>query len=70
MSADIESVRVAVIRLQRYTRRVKDKVWSGERRKLVDAMADIAEVGEICRRLYKRLEDEQRATGKERNETT
>jgi hypothetical protein len=62
MSADLQSVRAAVIRIERYTRRAKGKVWSGERRELVNAMADVAEVGEISRRLYKLLEAELRGS--------
>ena len=44
-------VRSNVIRLERYCRRAKDKIWAGDRRSLINAMADVAEVAEIARRL-------------------
>jgi hypothetical protein len=56
MGADLHSVRVAAKRLERYSRKVKDGIWIGDRRKLIDAMADVAEAGEIARRLYTALE--------------
>jgi hypothetical protein len=52
VSADLHSVRVAAKRLERYSHKVKDEIWCGDRRKLFDALADVAEAGEIARRLY------------------
>jgi hypothetical protein len=44
-------IRVTVLRLERYLHRAKDKIWSGDRQALIDALAEIAEAGEIARRL-------------------
>jgi len=56
MSDPLHLARVAAKRLETYSRRSKDKIWSGQRDKFIDAMADVAEAGEIARRLYGYLE--------------
>lgn len=56
MGADLHAAKVAAVRLQRYSRKVKDGIWIGDRRKLIDALADVAEAGEIARRLYDALQ--------------
>jgi hypothetical protein len=55
VSSDLHAVRVAAKRLERYSRKVKDEIWCGDRRKLIDALADVAEASEIARRLYDAL---------------
>jgi hypothetical protein len=42
-------------RLKRYSTHIDTKVWSGQHRHLINALADIAEAGEICRRMYNDL---------------
>lgn len=39
-------------RLNTYATAIQAKVWSGDRRQLISAMADAAEAHEIARRLY------------------
>jgi hypothetical protein len=56
MSASLHQIRVQVVRLERYCRRAKDKVWAGDRRDLIQAMADTAETAEISRRIYSLIE--------------
>ena len=51
-SAAWHQLRVAAKRLERYCTRVKDKIWSGNPDELFNALADVAEVAEISRRLY------------------
>jgi hypothetical protein len=55
--SSLHQIRVRVVRLERYYRRVKDKIWTGNRADLIQALADIAELGEIARRLYDHLRD-------------
>lgn len=50
-------IRVAALRLQRYSRRIKDKIWSENRSELTQALSDTAKLGEIARRLYAKLQD-------------
>jgi hypothetical protein len=52
----MEDIRAQTIRLMRYCQRTKEKIWAGTRRDLFNALPDIAEVHEIARRLYNRLE--------------
>jgi len=54
--SSIHQLRQSVTRLQRYCQRAKDKIRSASRDDLVGAMADVAETGEISRRLYSQLE--------------
>ena len=49
-------LRVSAKRLERYSDRVKEKIWRGTRDDLINALADIAEAGEISRRLYLQLQ--------------
>jgi hypothetical protein len=49
-------LRQSVTRLRRYTERVSDKIDSGRREDLIGALADVAEVAEIARRLYSALQ--------------
>ena len=49
-------LRVSAKRLERYADQVKDKIWRGTRDDLINALADIAEAGEISRRLYLQLQ--------------
>jgi hypothetical protein len=51
------SIRAQAIRLEKYCRRTKDKIWAANRRDLCNALADCAEVHEIARRLYRALEE-------------
>jgi hypothetical protein len=50
--SSFHEIRVQALRLERYCWRSKNKIWRGDRRDLIDAMADVAEAGEIARRLY------------------
>jgi hypothetical protein len=54
----LHQARTNVVRLERYCRRTKDKIWAGTREDLFDAMADCAEAAEIARRLYTLLQRE------------
>jgi hypothetical protein len=42
-------------RLERYSKRVRELIWSGDRSHLIDALADLAEAAEIARRLHSQL---------------
>ena len=42
-------------RLERYSRRVKDSVWCGDRTSLISALADTAEAAESARRLWAQI---------------
>ena len=55
MNPSWHTIRLYTKTLERYSKRVKDAVWSANERDLIDALADIAEVGEIARRLYPQL---------------
>jgi hypothetical protein len=57
MSDPLHLARVAAKRLETYSRRTKDKIWSGQRADFINALADVAEVNEISRRLYGHLEN-------------
>jgi hypothetical protein len=52
----MHQIRTQTIRLERYCRRAKDKIWAAERDDLLAAMADVAEAGEIARRLYSHIQ--------------
>jgi hypothetical protein len=54
--SDLEHLRIAAKRLERYAQRAREKLWHGERNDLIRALPYIAETGEIARRLYKALE--------------
>jgi hypothetical protein len=43
-------------RLEQYALRIKDRLWSGDRRLQVNALADAAEANQISVRLYGYLE--------------
>jgi len=51
----LAQIRYSAKRLERYCRRTKDKIWSAKRDDFIGAMADVAEVHEIARRLYDSL---------------
>jgi hypothetical protein len=53
----LHQIRVQTLRLERYSRRVKDRIWTGDRTDLIQAMADVAEAAEISRRLWQQLSD-------------
>ena len=53
---DLEHLRHTAKRLERYARRVREKIWTGNRDDLLNALADIAEAGEISRRIYSLIE--------------
>jgi hypothetical protein len=57
-----DAVRLAISRIELYSSRALDKVESGQRHKLFNALADIVEVGEIVRRLIILLESEIRGS--------
>jgi hypothetical protein len=50
-------LRVSAKRLERYSYRVKEKIWLGTRDDLVSALAEVAETGEIARRLYSAVQE-------------
>lgn len=50
-------IRVAALRMESYSRRIKDKIWSENRSELTQALSDIAELGEIARWPYAKLQD-------------
>jgi len=54
--SSLHEIRQGAVRLERYCRRAKLKIWSGNRDDLFNALADTAEVGEIARRLYLQLQ--------------
>jgi hypothetical protein len=56
MSSLRNRIEIQAERLTLYAQRAKDKLATGERSNLIDGMADVAEVGEITRRLYIALE--------------
>jgi hypothetical protein len=56
MNTDLEHLRSTAKRLERYARRVREKIWLGNRDDLLSALADVAETGEIARRFYSLLE--------------
>jgi hypothetical protein len=45
-------LRMCAKRLEHYSNLVKAKIWLGTRDDLINALADVAEAGEIVRRLY------------------
>jgi hypothetical protein len=55
LNSSLHQIRVQVVRLERYCRRVKDKIWADNRDDLIQALADTAELGEISRRLYRQI---------------
>jgi hypothetical protein len=54
--SDLAHIQTTAKRLERYAQRSREKLWQGKRDDLIRAMADVAETGEIARRLYKALE--------------
>ena len=67
MSNPLHRIRVAALRLQRYSDRIKDKVWAGDRASLINALSDTAELTEIARRLWLQLQ-KQIALGADQSE--
>jgi hypothetical protein len=55
---DTSQIRPQAVRLTRYCRRVKDKIFAGNRQDLIEALADCAETAEIARRLYQLIEQQ------------
>ena len=53
----LRRLRVAAVRLERYSVRVQNALAQGDRQQLYDALADVAEAHEIARRLSKALVD-------------
>ena len=53
----LRRLRLAAARLERYSLQVKDAMATGDRDRLVQALADVAEAHEIARRLSKALVD-------------
>src|SRR5260221_10684264 len=56
MNNDLEQLRRTAKRLERYAQRVREKLWTRDRTKAIDALADTAETGESARRLYRQLQ--------------
>jgi len=67
MSNPLHRIRVAALRLQRYSDRIKDKVWAGDRASLINALSDTAEISEIAHRLWPQLQ-KQIALGADQSE--
>jgi hypothetical protein len=53
----LHQIWVQAVRLERYGRPVKDKIWAGDHQDLIQALADTAEAAEISRRLWQELKD-------------
>jgi hypothetical protein len=53
---NLHQIRTQSVRLERYCRRTRDKIWAGNRDDLLGALADVAEAAEIARRLYSAIE--------------
>jgi len=51
MNGDLEQLRSTAKRLERYARRARERIWTGNRDDLINALSDVAEAGEIARRL-------------------
>lgn len=56
MDNKLDSLRSTAKRLERYARRVREKIWTGDRDDILSVLADLAETGEIARRLYSLLQ--------------
>jgi hypothetical protein len=54
---DLDHLRFSAKRLERYSQRAREHIWTGNRSDLVNALADLAETSEIARRLYTKLQD-------------
>jgi hypothetical protein len=50
------TIRLYAKRLETQSRRIKDAIWTGNERQLLNTLADCAEAGEISRRLYNQLQ--------------
>lgn len=55
--ADLHIIRLYAKRLERLSQRVKDSIWTGNERQLLNTLSAVAEVGEVARRLYVMLGD-------------
>ena len=58
----LHQIRISVVRLERYCRRAKDKIRSGKSDDFFGAMAGVAEIHEIARRLYSLIQQHVSAT--------
>jgi hypothetical protein len=56
MTVNLEDLRRNAKRIECYAARIREKLWQGDHRKVVDALADTAELGEIGRRLYLQIQ--------------
>jgi hypothetical protein len=56
MDPSWHTIRLYTKSLERVSKRVKDAVWSGNERDLIQALADCAEIGEKARRVYSLLQ--------------
>ena len=56
MTTDLEHLRQIAKRLERYATRTREKLWQGDPRDLIYALADCAEAHGIARRLYRQLQ--------------
>jgi hypothetical protein len=65
MNPSWHMIRLYAKRLETRSRRVKDAIWTGDRRQLLNTLADIAETGEIARRLYSQLQQSINATSQD-----
>jgi hypothetical protein len=54
-TTDLDHLRASAKRLERYAKRVREKLWLGDPRDMSYALADCAETAEIARRLYNKL---------------
>lgn len=54
MSADLELSRKTAKRLERYAVQSREKIWKQD---FIGALADLAETGEIARRLYLQVQN-------------
>jgi len=52
MNGDLEQLRSTAKHHERYARLSRERIWTGNRDDLINALSDVAEAGEIARRLY------------------
>ena len=56
MNLSWHTIRLYTKSLERYSKRLKDAVWSGNDPDLIQTLTDCAEIGEKARRLYSMLQ--------------